>query len=156
MKQAEDPIAFDEMGPPRMDRATVWNREEGRPLWTDSCDRESHCRLTALAVAPASEGTPPAPPLPSLFVCHDRLGMTALLSFHWTLFGGNHDDRIRHLCICRRATPPLPQLHPLAGGHRSSFLPPSLCSPLPPRKRALRAAFYEIVNLSSFSSSVCV
>ena len=30
-----------------------------------------------------------------------------------------------------------------------TLLPPSLCSPLPPRKRALRAAFYEIVNLSS-------
>ena len=60
-------------------------------------------RLTATAIAQPSETEgPPLCCFPrSLFVCHDGLGMTALLGFHWTLFGGNH-DRIRHLCICPR------------------------------------------------------
>ena len=49
-----------------------------------------------------------------LLLCpHERRGMTAaaLLTFHWTLFAGNH-DRIRHLCICLR--------------RRHCFYPPSL------------------------------
>ena len=89
--EGQDPIAsneIDRIGPPRVDGATVW-----RPsLSTLLCDGESHCRLTATA----DDACTPLPP--SLFV---RPGTTALLSPHWTLFGGNH-DRIPHLCICRR------------------------------------------------------
>ena len=132
---------IDRIGPPRVDRATVC-----RPLSLTRllCDGESHCRLTATADAstlPSSSS--------SLFVRHDRLGTTALLSPHWTLFGGIMTEFPIYVSAAT-TTPSFPTGRPRPP---LSLLPPSLCSPLPPRKRALRAAFYEIVNLSSGRAS---